>query len=296
MKTERKLAGVLCVLVLLGLADDSQAAQTFAYVWIGDGTTAYNASDSDSGVFTCNSFATQSHPPGGGPPSASTSAVVQWTDAGSHMMLTGTVTHNPSGMSGYSSGPGTSYANPGSWNAQLIGAGAVASCQLLLEGLQLTVAGPVGGPINTQSVSLSFGVGGPPTVTGSFTLASDGTGSYAGVYGDPADFNIYPDPVEAGVWHAEYTGPTSVPVELPVGSSFDLLFDVTLDEETNSEPLQGAFVSPSMHSVALAIPVEFEMVFGGIPTVSEWGMLVMAVLMFTVATVVVGLRRRAAPA
>jgi len=225
------LIGAAMAVVVAGLGRECPASSTYAHASIVGGAppaTSQNhvqtsASDSDSAIGTCTSSAQTfcgTSPPDG-TSWAKTTSTVTWnypTDGGPIATCNPNVTNN-SEAPAYT---GHVFGNDGTasaweFNRWLIGAGAVATCKLNLDNLNFTLTA-TGFTTDHQSSDILLKVNGSTVWAGTFTLFGDGTYSGTGILA-PANFNIHSG---GGMLMADYTGPATKDVELPVGEAFEL--------------------------------------------------------------------------
>jgi len=225
------MIGVAMAVVVAGLGRECPASSTYAFASISGGAppaasqghTPANGSASDSAVGNCTSKITVvcgSAPPDGGSYGQTTSSVT-WsnpTDGGKILTCNPNVATNseaPLYTGHVFSNQGT--ASGWEFNWMLIGAGAVATCQLNLQDLNFVLSA-TGFTTDHQSSDILLKVNGSTIWAGQFTLCGDGTYSGTGILA-PANFNIHSG---GGMWMADYTGPATRDVNLPVGSAFEL--------------------------------------------------------------------------
>jgi len=248
MKTQTILC-TIALIALLAVSSNALASTTYANAYIfKSGHNSATDSDSDSALGSCSSQAHASCPLPGDASWAQTNAVVTVTNTSPGILIGESVTYNnndvPQPVHTITNSGGAKFA---SINARLIGSGLLASAQLYVQGLELTIG--AGSIQDFKMADMELTVSLAPVYAGNFTLYGDGSSTGTGIYSDPADFDVS---LLGDTWIATYTGPASLPFQMPVGSDFELDFDTELQGfvETGS---QAGVATTGIHDLAIGL-------------------------------------------
>jgi len=238
MNPNRKLLIVSCFVLLLFMGASLQAAHTYAYAGITDGTTGANASDSDWGFLTVSSSAIANCPCsicGGSGGYAQTTSTVYF-DGRRYVENPGVANNNiPAGHT--PTNTGTADSRDIHLRACILGAIGNVSLDLAIEPVILQL--PQSDLANNSVVGLNIDLGTTSIAAGLFTLSGDGSVSGSGIY-DASNFDVS---IDNDMWTAEYTGPETVEVELPVNTYVEFSFKSS-SEFNFSEPLAWDVAEP----------------------------------------------------